>query len=56
MSHEAIEQAEWDVIPDEFNEWWNRPLDGSKNPYRENTPAYWAWEGWKAAMRHIGGD
>lgn len=56
MSREPIEQAEWDAIPDEFNEWWNRPIDNSKNPYRENSPVYWAWEGWKAAMKHIGGD
>ncbi len=25
--------------------------DGSKNPYREGSPAYWAWAGWEAAVR-----
>ena len=45
------EQAEWDAIPDEFNAWWDGDLDDSKNPYREDSPIYWAWEGWKAAMK-----
>jgi len=44
-------QAKWDVIPDEFNKWWNGDLDDSTNPYRKDSPIYWAWEGWKAAMK-----
>lgn len=45
------EQTEWDVVPDEFNAWWDGYLDDRKNPYREDSPIYWAWEGWKAAMK-----
>lgn len=32
----------------EFNEWWNSDKPESENPYREDTPAYWAWAGWQA--------
>jgi hypothetical protein len=43
------EQGQWDAIPDAFNEWWNADYDDSTNPFRLNSPAYWAWSGWKAA-------
>ena len=36
---------------DEFGDWWNGDYDDSKNPYREGSPAYWAWAGWEAAVR-----
>ena len=36
---------------DEFGDWWNGDYDSSKNPYREGSPAYWAWAGWEAAVR-----
>ena len=35
----------------EFNEWWNEDLLMEDNPYVENTAAYWAWEGWCAAVK-----
>jgi hypothetical protein len=35
----------------EFNEWWNGNIHNDANPYREDTPAYWAWEGWQAAVK-----
>lgn len=44
-------QTEWDAIPHEFNQWWDGDIDTSKNPYREDSPIYWAWEGWKAAIK-----
>ena len=31
-----------------FNEWWDSDKPESENPYRKDTPAYWAWAGWKA--------
>jgi hypothetical protein len=32
----------------EFSDWWNDDLLSANNPYREDTPIYWAWEGWRA--------
>jgi hypothetical protein len=40
-----------DAIPDAFNEWWNADYDDTGNPYRKDSPAYWAWSGWKAASK-----
>jgi hypothetical protein len=48
---EQAEQGQWDAIPDAFNEWWNADYDDSTNPFRLNSPAYWAWSGWSAANK-----
>jgi len=48
---EQPEQGQWDAIPDAFNEWWNADYDDSTNPFRLNSPAYWAWAGWSAANK-----
>jgi hypothetical protein len=45
------EQEQWDAIPDAFNEWWDADYDDIGNPYRKDSPAYWAWSGWKAASK-----
>ena len=45
------EQKQWDAIPDSFNDWWNADYDDTGNPYRKDSPAYWAWSGWKAASK-----
>ena len=45
------EQGQWDAIPDAFNEWWNADYDDTGNPYRKDSPAYWAWSGWSAANK-----
>lgn len=44
---------EWDKIDPEFNKWWDGDLDDKGNPYGKDTPAYWAWEGWKAAKNSL---
>ena len=36
----------------EFNEWWQGELDDIDNPYRVDSPAYWAYAGWVAAQKH----
>jgi hypothetical protein len=41
-------QVEWADIPEEFNEWWDADRLTQTNPFREDSPAYWAWEGWQA--------
>jgi hypothetical protein len=48
---EQPEQGQWDAIPDAFNEWWNADYDDTGNPYRKDSPAYWAWAGWSAANK-----
>ena len=40
-------------MTDEFNDWWDKDALTQTNPYSENTPVYWAWEGWLAAKRAI---
>jgi hypothetical protein len=37
-------------MTNEFNTWWNQDLLTEDNPYVEGTPAFWAWEGWQAAL------
>lgn len=33
-----------------FNRWWNEDLLTEDNSFVDGTPAYWAWEGWCAAL------
>ncbi len=35
----------------EFDKWWNEDLLTEDNPFVDGTPAYWAWEGWCAAVK-----
>jgi hypothetical protein len=38
-----------------FNDWWNLGIvTEGDNPYAHETPAWWAWEGWQAAIRARG--
>jgi hypothetical protein len=48
---DSLAQTNWDNIPQAFNEWWNADYDDSTNPFRLNSPAYWAWSGWSAANK-----
>jgi hypothetical protein len=34
-----------------FEDWLNADIDTTDNPYRNNSAAYWAWEGWKAGVK-----
>ena len=45
------ESVTWDKPSDSFNEWWDgdRCRD-SANPFDTDSFAYWAWEGWQAAL------
>lgn len=43
------DQSDWDEVPKAFNEWWDKDYDGKGNPFSFDSPAYWAWAGWKAA-------
>ena len=35
----------------EFNKWWDEDLLTEDNPFVGGTAAYWAWEGWCAAVK-----
>lgn len=48
---DSLAQSNWDNIPQAFNDWWNADYDDSTNPFRLNSPAYWAWSGWSAANK-----
>jgi len=48
---DSLAQTNWDNIPQAFNDWWNADYDDSTNPFRLNSPAYWAWFGWSAANK-----
>ena len=34
----------------EFDDWWNDNVFTKNNPYTNDNPAFWAWEGWHAAV------
>ena len=34
-----------------FNDWWNGDELSKDNLHAEDTPAYWAWEGWLAGVK-----
>ena len=37
---------------EEFNKWWDEDdLTTEGNNFVDGTPAYWAWEGWCAAVK-----
>ena len=38
-------------MTDAFNRWWNSDGLVEDNPYNKDTPAFWAWEGWQAAIK-----
>ena len=43
----------WSTPSPRFNEWWDlaRPWSpGPANPFEKGSAAFWAWEGWQAAL------
>ena len=35
-----------------YNAWWNEgEVSPGNNPYRHESAAYWAWEGWQAGTK-----
>lgn len=35
-----------------FDEWWDSGHVSKDNPYRQDSAAFWAYEGWKAAQEN----
>ncbi len=33
-----------------FNNWWNDDNLTTDNPFKKDTPIFWAWEGWVAGV------
>ena len=38
-------------MTDAFNRWWDSEPLIADNLYPQDTPIYWAWEGWQAAVK-----
>ncbi len=38
-------------MTEDFNKWWDSEGIAEDNSYRKDSPAYWAWEGWQAAVK-----
>jgi hypothetical protein len=36
-----------------FDEWWDKEIDDSLNPYRKDSPIYWAFGGWQARASEV---
>ena len=47
---QKAEPVAWDKPSDNFNDWWDGDYEDPANPFEKDTPAYWAWAGWKAAQ------
>jgi len=39
------------MLKQEFDAWWDDDDLTTDNPFKEETPAYWAWEGWVAGVK-----
>ena len=44
------EPVAWDKPSDNFNDWWDSDRHDNANPFEKDSAAYWAWEGWQAAL------
>jgi hypothetical protein len=38
-------------MTEDFNKWWDSDGLVEDNPYGRDTPVFWAWEGWQAAVK-----
>ena len=48
---QQAEPIAWDKPSASFNEWWDSYRHDNANPFDTDSFAYWAWAGWKAALR-----
>ena len=48
---QQAEPVVWDKPSASFNEWWDSYRHDNANPFDTDSFAYWAWAGWKAALR-----
>jgi hypothetical protein len=38
-------------MTEDFNKWWDSEPLIADNLYPQDTPVYWAWEGWQAGIK-----
>lgn len=38
-------------MTEDFNKWWNSDELAEDNPYELESALFWAWEGWRAALK-----
>jgi hypothetical protein len=38
------------MMSKDFDDWWNADSLVEDNPFRRESPAFWAWEGWHAGV------
>lgn len=50
--YDAQCETRGDDMTDAFNRWWNADGLIEDNPFNRDTPAFWAWEGWQAALKN----
>ena len=48
---QQAEPVAWDKTSASFDEWWDSDRHDNANPFDTDSFAYWAWEGWQAALR-----
>ena len=49
-AQQKAEPVAWDKPSDNFNAWWDSDLHDNANPFEKDSYAYWAFEGWQAAL------
>jgi hypothetical protein len=42
----------WDTPNPRFIQWWDEDACCPANPFEKGSPAFWAWEGWQAALSY----
>jgi hypothetical protein len=47
-----IKNEKADLTDPAFDEWWNDDALTWANPFAEETPIWWAWEGWAACKAY----
>jgi hypothetical protein len=47
-----METEKWDTPSPRFSEWWDMDVYYPGNPFEKGSPAFWAWEGWQAALQY----
>jgi len=46
-----MRHSEGKTMTEEFNQWWNSESLTTDNLYPQDSPAFWAWEGWQAGVK-----
>jgi len=47
-----VNVTNWDIPSARFNEWWDSNSYNPQNPFEKGSAAFWAYEGWQAAVHY----